>query len=48
MLRRILLLALVIAIAPGCSTVKGWFGGGKKSHADEPAELTAIAPGAWT
>ena len=41
MLRRILLLAVVIAIAPGCSTVKGWLGGKNKSKADQPAELTA-------
>jgi len=44
MLRRILLLALVIAIAPGCSTVKGWLGGKNKSKADQPAALTAISP----
>ena len=37
MLRRILLLALVIAVAPGCSTMKGWFGG--KTKGDEPAKL---------
>jgi outer membrane protein assembly factor BamB len=44
MLRRILLLALVIAIAPGCTTVKGWFGGGKgKNKLDQPAELTKLA-----
>jgi outer membrane protein assembly factor BamB len=40
MLRRILVLALVIAIAPGCSTMKGWFGG--KKSGDEPAKLTDI------
>lgn len=43
MLRRILLLAVVVALAPGCSTVKGWLGGSKKSKADVPAELVAIA-----
>ena len=43
MLRRILLLAVVIAIAPGCSTVKGWLGGKNKSKVDEPAELVKIA-----
>src|ERR1700752_739861 len=43
MLRRILVLAVVIAIAPGCSTVKGWLGGKNKSKVDEPAELVAIA-----
>jgi outer membrane protein assembly factor BamB len=42
MLRRILFLAAVVALAPGCSTVKGWFGG-QKSKANQPAELTAIA-----
>jgi outer membrane protein assembly factor BamB len=43
MLRRVLFLAAVIAIAPGCSTVKGWFGGHSKSKGPQPAELTAIA-----
>jgi len=44
MLRRILLLALVIAIAPGCTTVKGWFGGSNsKNKLDKPAELTKLA-----
>jgi outer membrane protein assembly factor BamB len=43
MLRRILLLAVVIAIAPGCSTVKGWLGGKNKSKAEQPAELVAIS-----
>jgi outer membrane protein assembly factor BamB len=43
MLRRILLLAVVIAIAPGCTTVKGWLGGKNKSKADQPAELVAIS-----
>ncbi len=45
MLRRTLILALVIAIAPGCSslnTVKGWFGS-KGSKAAKPAELTELA-----
>jgi outer membrane protein assembly factor BamB len=39
---RILLLALILASATGCSTVKGWFGD-KKGKALEPAELTEIA-----
>lgn len=43
MLRRILFLAAVIALAPGCTTVKGWFGGANKSKVDQPAELTDIA-----
>jgi outer membrane protein assembly factor BamB len=43
MLRRILVLAVVIAIAPGCSTVKGWLGGKNKSHVDEPAKLVDIS-----
>ena len=43
MLRRILFLAAVIAIAPGCSTVKGWFGKSTKSKVNEPAELTDIS-----
>jgi len=43
MLRRILLLAMVVAIAPGCSTVKGWFGGKTKAKVEQPAELVKIA-----
>jgi len=45
MLRRILLLAAIVAIAPGCSTVKGWFGGktSAKSKLEEPAKLVDIA-----
>ena len=43
MLRRILLVAALIAVAPGCSTVKGWFGASTKSKANQPAELTKIA-----
>lgn len=39
---RILLLALILVSATGCSTVKGWFGG-SKSKALDPAELTDIA-----
>jgi outer membrane protein assembly factor BamB len=42
MLRRILFLAVIIAIAPGCTTVKGWLGG-SKGKVDPPAELTDIA-----
>jgi outer membrane protein assembly factor BamB len=43
MLRRILFLAAVVAIAPGCSTVKGWLGGANKSKGVQPAELIPIA-----
>src|SRR5688572_12049999 len=43
MLRRILFLAAVIALAPGCSTVKGLFGGKNKSKVNQPAELVDIA-----
>lgn len=43
MLRRILLVAALIAVAPGCSTVKGWFGASTKSKANQPTELTKIA-----
>lgn len=39
---RIFALALVLAFATGCSTVKGWFGD-SKGKALEPAELTEIA-----
>lgn len=42
MLRRIALIALVLAIAPGCSTVKGWFHSDKNKNS-EPNPLTAIA-----
>jgi outer membrane protein assembly factor BamB len=44
MLRRTLFLALVVALAPGCSTVKGWFGGSHgKTKVNQPAELTKLA-----
>jgi outer membrane protein assembly factor BamB len=43
MLRRLILVAALVALAPGCSTVKGWFGSSKKSKANEPNELTALA-----
>ena len=39
---RILLLALILVFATGCSTIKGWFGD-SKSKALDPAELTDIA-----
>ncbi len=43
MLRRIILVAALIAVAPGCSTVKGWFGASTKSKANQPSELTKLA-----
>jgi outer membrane protein assembly factor BamB len=43
MFRRLLLVAALIAVAPGCSTVKGWFGKSTKSKVNEPAELTKLA-----
>lgn len=39
---RIVLLALILVFATGCSTIKGWFGD-SKGKALEPAELTDIA-----
>ena len=41
MLRRILFLAAVVAIAPGCSTMKNIFG--TRGKVAEPAKLTAVA-----
>ena len=41
MLRRFFLIALVIAMAPGCTTVKGWFHS-DKDKPFEPAALVAI------
>lgn len=52
-LRATVLLVAVLA-ASGCSTIRGWFGGGDdKKKAAEPAELTEFAPSAtatrlWT
>jgi outer membrane protein assembly factor BamB len=43
MLRRVLFLLLVVALAPGCSTVKGWLGGAGKSKVNQPTELTKLA-----
>lgn len=43
MLRRILFLAVMVAVAPGCSTVKGWFGNSTKSKVAQPAELTDVS-----
>jgi outer membrane protein assembly factor BamB len=42
MLRRVLLISLVLAVAPGCTTVKNLFKLGKEKPT-EPAKLTAIA-----
>jgi outer membrane protein assembly factor BamB len=50
MLRRVLFLALVVAVAPGCSTVntvKGWFSSSDKSAAkklSEPLPLGQLVP----
>lgn len=41
MLRRVLILALAVAIAPGCSTIKGVFGT-SKAKPNEPAKLTDL------
>ena len=43
MLRKFLFVAILIAATPGCSTVKGWFGGSNKSKVNEPTELVKIA-----
>jgi outer membrane protein assembly factor BamB len=43
MIRRLLLVTALVAVAPGCSTVKDWFGKTGKSKANDPAELTKIA-----
>jgi outer membrane protein assembly factor BamB len=40
---RILLLATLLTIVAGCSTVKGWFGGGKGENVHPPAALTEFA-----
>jgi outer membrane protein assembly factor BamB len=39
----VLLLSVLVALAPGCSTMKGWFGSHKKNKAAEPAELVKLA-----
>lgn len=43
MFRRVLFLCLVVALTPGCSTVKGWIGGASKSKVNQPTELTKLA-----
>ena len=43
MLRRILFLAIMLALLPGCSTVKGWVHGSSKSKINQPAELGKLA-----
>ena len=43
MLRRLVFIAALVAVAPGCSTVKGWFGGTSRIKPDQPAELTKLA-----
>jgi outer membrane protein assembly factor BamB len=34
---------MIVAIAPGCSTVKGWFGSSAKSKVNQPTELVKVA-----
>jgi outer membrane protein assembly factor BamB len=41
---RVLLLAMLLTIVAGCSTVKGWFGGKGKENVHPPAELTQYTP----
>lgn len=41
---RIALILLLVAVATGCTTVRGWFGGRKGEAASKPAELTDITP----
>lgn len=41
MLSRIVVLALVMLLAPGCTTVKGWFGGNKVKP-EQPTELVKL------
>ena len=43
---RVLLLAMLLTVVAGCSTVKGWFGGGKgQENVHPPAALTKYTPG---
>ena len=43
---RVLLFAMLLTIIAGCSTVKGWFGGGKgQENVHPPAALTQYTPG---
>ena len=44
MLRRILFLSAVVAVAPGCSTVKNMFGGREADKIGAPAKLTEFTP----
>ncbi len=43
MLRKLIFVAVLVAVAPGCSTVKGWFGKSTKSKVNQPTELVKIA-----
>ena len=43
MLRKLIFVAVLVAVSPGCSTVKGWFGGSTKSKVNQPTELVKIA-----
>ena len=43
MLRKLIFVAVLVAVSPGCSTVKGWFGNSTKSKVNQPTELVKIA-----
>ena len=43
MLRKIILVAVMVALTPGCSTVKGWFGKSTKSKVNQPTELVKLS-----
>ena len=43
MLRKLIFVAVLVAVSPGCSTVKGWFGSSTKSKINQPTELVKIA-----
>ena len=42
-LRHALLLSMLVAMTPGCSTVKGWLGGANKSKVNQPTELVKLS-----
>jgi outer membrane protein assembly factor BamB len=42
-LRHVLFLSVLVAMTPGCSTVKGWIGGASKSKVNQPTELVKLA-----
>ena len=43
MLRKFVLVAVLVALTPGCSTVKGWFGKSTKSKVNQPTELVKLS-----